>query len=114
MAGRGLWRLVRAAGVTAFLILPVTSQQTAPQTQGTPSDAGSAAEPSPSTTKPDTATTGATTPTTPAPNAATPGATPAPNAGAPPTPAPPAANQLPPVDGIQKQAQTAPKRGAQE
>ena len=114
MAGRGLWRLVRAAGVTAFLILPVTAQQTAPQTQGTPPAAGGAATPAPSTTTPNAATPGATTPSTTAPNAATPGTTPAPNAGAPPTPAPPAANQLPPVEVIQKKAQPAPKAAAKK
>jgi iron complex outermembrane recepter protein len=90
MQGGSLLRLVRAAGVTALLVLPVSAQQTTPaQTQPTPPAAGGTAAPVPTTT----------------PNAA-------PSAA--PTPASPPAAELPPVDVIQKKAQPAPKTAAKK
>jgi len=92
MAGRGLWRLVRAAGVTAFLILPVTAQQTAPQTQGTPPAAG--ATPAPGTPAAPPAAGAITPPPAAGGPPARPGAPPV--AGTPPAP-PPAGARAPGV-----------------
>jgi outer membrane receptor protein involved in Fe transport len=100
MEGKGLLRLAHAAGMTALLLLPASAQQTQPS----PPAAGGAAAPAPSTTTPST-----TTPSTTAPSAG--GTTTTPSAGAPPTPA---ANQLPPVDVIQKKAKPAPKVAAKK
>ena len=45
MHGKGLLRLVRAAGMTALISLPVAAQETAPPTQPAPPPAGGAAPP---------------------------------------------------------------------
>ena len=58
MHGRGLLRLVRAAGLTALISLPVVAQETAPPTQPAPPPAGAAAAPTPSTTTPGTTHSG--------------------------------------------------------
>ncbi len=101
MYGRGLLRLVRAAGVTA-LVSPSRRRAAnhaadatfAWQRHNTRHDHDPRHD--------DDHTPGAAAPST------------APNAAAPPTPAPPSANQLPPVDVIQKKAQPAPKAAAKK
>jgi iron complex outermembrane receptor protein len=106
MNGRGLRRLARAAGVSALLIVPAGAQQaTTPTPQQAPQ----------STTPPAAATTTPAPSGTPAPSTTPPATTPSTTAQqpTPPTPAP-GANQLPPVDIIQKKAQPAPKAAAKK
>jgi outer membrane receptor protein involved in Fe transport len=101
MDGRGLRRLASTAGVSALLIVPVAAQQATPPAQQTPPPAAAPAPANPAPATP------APAPTTPAPNANAPATTPPAAATQAPTPAP-AANQLPPVDIIQKKTQPAP------
>ncbi|CAN1722917.1 iron complex outermembrane recepter protein [Hyphomicrobium sp. 1Nfss2.1] len=111
MDGRGLRRLARAAGVTALLIVPAGAQQAttpAPQqaapAQGTPPAATPPQAPAPTTPPVQAAPAPSTVPPAAAPNAT----------AQQPTPPAPAANQLPPVEVIQKKAQPAPKAAAKK
>jgi outer membrane receptor protein involved in Fe transport len=105
-------RLVQTAGVSALLIVPAAAQQATSPAQPPPQQATPPAASPPAATSPTPAAPAA--PPAPTAPAGTPGAT-APNAAAPtPAPAAPTANQLPPVDIIQKKTTPAPKAAAKK